>query len=60
MLTWLGAQSPTQWWVPALGKLGVAYYFGYFLVILPLLSRNEEPRPLPASISESVLSPART
>jgi quinol-cytochrome oxidoreductase complex cytochrome b subunit len=60
MLMYLGSQSPTIWWVPALGKIGVAYYFAYFFIILPLLSRFETPRPLPASISESVLHPART
>jgi ubiquinol-cytochrome c reductase cytochrome b subunit len=38
----------------------VLYYFVYFLIILPLLSRYETPRPLPASISESVLRPARS
>jgi ubiquinol-cytochrome c reductase cytochrome b subunit len=60
MLMYLGTQSPSIWWVPALGKIGVAYYFIYFLIILPLLPRFEVTRPLPASISESVLRPART
>ena len=32
-----------------------AYYFLYFLVILPALGYLETPRPLPASISEPVL-----
>ena len=39
-------------------KVSVLYYFAYFLVILPLLGRFETPRPLPNSISESVLKPA--
>ena len=39
-------------------KLSVFYYFAYFLVVLPLLGRFEKPRPLPTSISESVLKPA--
>ena len=60
MLMYLGTQSPEQWWVPLLGKIGVVYYFVYFLIILPLLPRFETTRPLPASISESVLKPART
>jgi len=34
----------------------VVYYFAYFIVILPLLGRFEKPRPLPTSISESVLA----
>jgi quinol-cytochrome oxidoreductase complex cytochrome b subunit len=59
MLMYLGAQPPAGIYV-ALGKIGVAYYFGYFLIILPLLSRFEVPRPLPTSISESVLGAART
>ncbi|MDR3473826.1 MAG: cytochrome b N-terminal domain-containing protein [Devosia sp.] len=59
MLMYLGAQPPQGVYV-ALGKIGVAYYFAYFIIILPLLSRFEVPRPLPASISESVLRPART
>jgi ubiquinol-cytochrome c reductase cytochrome b subunit len=59
MLMYLGAQPPQGIYV-ALGKIGVAYYFAYFFIILPLLSRFETPRPLPASISESVLQPVRT
>ena len=39
-----------------LAKIGTAYYFAYFLVVLPLLGRFEKTKPLPASISESVLS----
>ncbi|MDZ7587929.1 MAG: cytochrome b/b6 [Parasphingorhabdus sp.] len=31
-----------------------AYYFAYFLIILPLLSRIEKPLPLPSSITEAV------
>jgi quinol-cytochrome oxidoreductase complex cytochrome b subunit len=63
MLMWLGTQSvgtPDHWWVPVLGKIGVFYYFFYFLIVLPFLPRFEVTRPLPASISESVLRPART
>ncbi|MCB1531593.1 MAG: cytochrome b/b6 [Alphaproteobacteria bacterium] len=37
------------------GLLGTAYYYGFFLVILPWLSKNEKGRDLPASIHESVL-----
>ena len=36
-------------------KLSVLYYFAYFLVILPLVGKFKKPRPLPNSISESVL-----
>jgi quinol-cytochrome oxidoreductase complex cytochrome b subunit len=37
------------------GQLTTAYYFAYFLVALPLLSKFEKTRPLPESISEPVL-----
>ena len=39
----------------AIGQLATAYYFAHFLIILPLVSRNEETLPLPSSISESAL-----
>jgi len=35
--------------------IATAYYFGHFLVILPLIGWLEKPRPLPASISAPVL-----
>ena len=53
-LTYLGAQ-PAEGIYVILSKLCTAYYFIYFLVILPVISRIETPRPLPKSISESVL-----
>ena len=37
------------------GRIGTAYYFAYFLVILPWLSRNEKARTVPKSINEAVL-----
>ena len=55
MLTYLGAQAAEGIYV-VLSKIGTAYYFAYFLIILPLVSRFETPRPLPVSISESVLA----
>jgi ubiquinol-cytochrome c reductase cytochrome b/c1 subunit len=36
-------------------RIATAYYFGYFLVILPLLARLERPLPLPESIARAVL-----
>ena len=56
-LAWAGAQLPDNT-VVVLSKICTAYYFIYFLVVLPLLGRIETPRPLPASISESVLGRA--
>ncbi|SIN90608.1 ubiquinol-cytochrome c reductase cytochrome b subunit [Parasphingorhabdus marina DSM 22363] len=37
-----------------LSQVAGAYYFAYFLIILPLLSRIEKPLPLPNSITEAV------
>lgn len=56
-LTYLGAQ-PAEGIYVILSKLCTAYYFIHFLVILPVVSRIETPRPLPKSISESVLGEA--
>ena len=61
LLTWYGAQTPDMkiignFTVADTSKLSVLYYFAYFIVILPLLSRFEKPRPLPNSISEAVLT----
>ena len=57
MLTYLGAQVAEGIYV-LLSKVGTAYYFAYFLIVLPIVSRIETPAPLPASISESVLGKA--
>ncbi|MBR0681601.1 cytochrome b [Roseomonas eburnea] len=38
-----------------ISRIATAYYFAYFLVILPLLGRLERPLPLPESISRAVL-----
>ncbi|KAK0359713.1 hypothetical protein LTR94_030216, partial [Friedmanniomyces endolithicus] len=49
-----------------IGQIAAAYYFAHFLIILPLVSAAEKPRPLPNSITEAVLakhggtSPAQT
>ncbi len=42
------------------GRILTAYYFLHLLVILPLLGFIETPRPLPASIADSVLEAAPT
>lgn len=56
-LIYLGAQ-PAEGIYVIMAKLCTAYYFAYFLIILPIISRIEVPKPLPASISESVLNKA--
>jgi ubiquinol-cytochrome c reductase cytochrome b subunit len=43
-----------------ISQLASAYYFAHFLIILPIISRLEQPQPLPTSITESVLGKYRT
>ncbi len=50
----VGAKPPEGMWL-IIGRIATAYYFVHFLVILPLVGLMERPRPLPSSISESVL-----
>jgi ubiquinol-cytochrome c reductase cytochrome b subunit len=54
VLGWLGSQ-PAEGIYVILSRIFTAYYFLHFLVILPVLGMIETPKPLPASISESVL-----
>ncbi|MFQ5438557.1 MAG: cytochrome bc complex cytochrome b subunit [Paracoccaceae bacterium] len=51
VLTWCGSQPP-QGIVPVISLIASAYWFGYFLVILPLLGLLEKTDPLPASIED--------
>jgi ubiquinol-cytochrome c reductase cytochrome b subunit len=37
-------------------QFAAAYYFAHFLIILPIISRIEQTKPLPNSITESVLA----
>jgi quinol-cytochrome oxidoreductase complex cytochrome b subunit len=53
-LGYLGSQEPTGGYVIA-ARILTVYYFGFFFVILPLLGLFEKTKPLPNSISESVL-----
>ncbi|HHY51606.1 MAG TPA: cytochrome b [Alphaproteobacteria bacterium] len=55
VLMYLGS-APAEGVFVLLAKICTAYYFIYFLVVLPLLGRLETPKPLPASISEAVLA----
>ncbi len=54
ILGYCGAQKAEGIW-PLISLLGTLWYLAHFLVILPLLSVLERPRPLPVSISEPVL-----
>ncbi len=56
-LGYVGAQPPTD----TLSKVGfmlTLYYFGHFIIILPLIGLLEQPKPTPNSISEDVLAQA--
>ena len=50
----MGALEPTGGYVIA-ARILTIYYFAFFFVILPLLGLFEKTKPLPNSISESVL-----
>jgi ubiquinol-cytochrome c reductase cytochrome b/c1 subunit len=55
LLGYLGAQPPEGIYVIA-GRILTVCYFAYFLILLPLLSRIEKPRPVPISIAADVLA----
>ncbi|MGO9008221.1 MAG: cytochrome b [Beijerinckiaceae bacterium] len=59
LLGYLGSQPPEGIFVLC-GQILTAYYFIHFLVVLPLVGIFERPRPLPASIAESVLGSSAT
>src|ERR1700726_1588641 len=54
-LGWLGSKPPEGAYV-LIARIFTAYYFAYFLIILPVLGRVEKTKPLPASISQAVLN----
>ena len=55
-LGYIGAMPPEGAYV-TVGRILTTYYFLHLLVILPLLGFIETPKPLPASIADSVLGP---
>ena len=62
ILGYCGAKAPDDYFlgIPGLkvivmGQLSTLYYFAHFLVVMPLVGKMERTKPLPASISESVL-----
>ncbi len=57
LLGTVGAHPAEGHWI-WLGQVATAYYFGHFLIIMPLLSYIERPNPVPTSISEPVLQPS--
>jgi ubiquinol-cytochrome c reductase cytochrome b subunit len=54
MLGWLGSR-PAEGLYVVMSQLGTLYYFGFFLVIMPLLGLIETPKRIPNSITEAVL-----
>ena len=53
-LGWLGSR-PAEGSYVIMSQLGTIYYFGFFIVIMPLLGLIETPKKLPNSITEAVL-----
>ena len=53
-LFYLGGAKPEEPFI-VLSQIATAYYFLHFLVILPIVSQIEVPKPLPFSITEAVL-----
>ncbi len=49
-----GVMPAEQPWI-ILSQIGALYYFAHFLIIVPIISRIEQPDPLPMSITEAVL-----
>jgi len=54
MLGWLGAM-PAEGIYVILSQLGTVYYFGFFIILMPLLGLIESPKRIPNSITEAVL-----
>ena len=58
-LGYLGSQPPEGVYL-IFGRLFTAYYFLFFLVVMPVVGRIEKPRMLPGSITQSVLGEDET
>jgi ubiquinol-cytochrome c reductase cytochrome b subunit len=54
VLTYCGG-APAEEPFVIMSQVATAYYFLHFLVILPIVSQIEVPKPLPFSITEAVL-----
>ncbi|ABD45567.1 cytochrome b [Ehrlichia chaffeensis str. Heartland] len=52
-LAWLGGQEVREPFV-TLSRLSTLYYFSYFFIVLPILSKYEKPVVLPKTISDAV------
>jgi quinol-cytochrome oxidoreductase complex cytochrome b subunit len=58
LLVFAGGRPPEGTWL-ILGRLGTAYYFLHFFVVLPALGLFEQPRSVPIRIGEPALEAAR-
>ncbi len=54
-LGYLGSQEPTPG-INMFARVFTAGYFGFFLIVLPVLSFTEKTKPIPASIADAVLT----
>src|SRR4249920_2514686 len=59
VLGYLGSQPPEGIYL-VLGRMLTAYYFLFFLLVMPVVGWIEKPKALPGSITESVLGPEET
>ena len=59
VLGWLGGQ-PAEGNNILYAQIATAYYFGFFLVLLPMSGFWESPKSVPKSISEAVLKPSKS
>ncbi len=57
-LGWLGSR-PAEGLYTLMAQFSTAFYFAFFLIILPLLGLFETPKRMPNSITESVLGTAK-
>ncbi len=57
VLGYCGGAAATPVYI-MLSQVAAAYYFAHFLIIVPIISRLETPKPLPGSITEAVLGKA--
>ncbi len=55
LLGYLGAKAPEGIYL-FLSRVSTIYYFAFFLVIMPVLSRIEKPLPMPIGISNPALN----
>jgi ubiquinol-cytochrome c reductase cytochrome b/c1 subunit len=55
-LGFLGGKAPEGWYL-FWGRIFTAYYFAFFLVVMPVLGLIERPKPEPKSITEAVEGP---